>query len=167
MSNLPSPEQAHSHSLEKSSETRLSVQQPPKMKELGQLLETLDALSQRVGERTSEDNSGDMGGAGGMVATGGAKAGATARDNAIAHMPNSPVVLKKELTQHIEGEIEDLKKEARKVARTSQTGGAFELNELYGKIRKLRSLLHDIVEASIDVLKRIFIRVFIDKQAIL
>ena len=139
--------------------------QPPKMKELGQLLETLDSLTQRVSERTGEDTSGDLGGAGGSTGTGGQRR-ASPRDAAIALMPSAPAILQAELAKHIEKEIKQLERKVMKAGRVTREGGAFEMNELYARIRKLRSLLREVVEASVDLLKRLFIRVFIDKQPI-
>jgi len=51
--------------------SKLIVRQPAKMAELNKLLETFENLNARVGERTSEDNSGDMGGGGGGATGGG------------------------------------------------------------------------------------------------
>lgn len=165
MADLNSPEKAHmGSSPENVSESRLIVTQPPKMKELGQLLETLDGLTQRVSERSGEDASSDLGGAGSAGAAGQRRA--SPRDAAIALMPSAPAVLQAELAKHIEKEIKMLERRVSSARSASKAGGAFELNELYARIRKLRSLLREIVEASVDILKRLFIKVFIDKQPI-
>lgn len=166
MADLNSAEKAQMSSApEKVSESRLIVTQPPKMKELGQLLETLDSLTQRVSERTGEDTSSDLGGAGGSTGAAGQRR-ASPRDAAIALMPTAPAVLQAELAKHIEKEIKMLERKVSSARNASKAGGAFELNELYARIRKLRALLREVVEASVDLLKRLFIRVFIDKQPI-
>ncbi|NOS67721.1 MAG: hypothetical protein HOO67_05155 [Candidatus Peribacteraceae bacterium] len=152
----------------KSIETgRLIVRQPGKLQELTNLLETFENLNARVSERTGEDRSGDMGGAG-AGATGGQQGtqGATARDLAIKNIPVAQIMQKK-LAQHIQQEAHKLEKLARKVSRSSAPGSAHKLNELYSKIRRLNALIHDILEASLEVLKRFFVRVFIDNQPIL
>lgn len=152
-----------SSSPEKATENRLIVTQPPKMKELGQVLDAIDNLAQRVGERTSEDVSGDLGSSGGSAA---GQKRASPRDAAIALMPTAPAVLQAELAKHIEQEIKQLERKVSRAGAMSKAGGAYELNELYARIRKLRSLLREILEASVDLLKRLFIKVFIDKQPI-
>lgn len=165
MADLNSSEKAHmSSSPEKATENRLIVTQPPKMKELGQVLDAIDNLAQRVSERSSEDVSGDLGSSGGSSGTGQKRA--SPRDAAIALMPTAPAVLQAELAKHIEQEIKQLERKVSRAGAMSKAGGAYELNELYARIRKLRSLLREIVEASVDLLKRLFIRVFIDKQPI-
>ena len=164
MADLNSSEKAHmSSSPEKATENRLIVTQPPKMKELGQVLDAIDNLAQRVGERTSEDVSGDLGSSGGSAA---GQKRASPRDAAIALMPTAPAVLQAELAKHIEQEIKQLERKVSRSGAMSRAGGAYELNELYARIRKLRSLLREILEASVDLLKRLFIKVFIDKQPI-
>lgn len=156
-------------SASKSIETaRLIVRQPGKLQELTNLLETFENLNMRVSERTGEDRSGDLGGAGVGAATGGQQGtqGTTARDLAIKNIPIAAIMQKK-LTQHIQQETRRLEKLARTVSRSSAPGSAHKLNELYAKIRRLNALIHDILQASIDVLKRFFVRVFIDQQPIL
>jgi signal transduction histidine kinase len=164
MADLNSSEKAHmSSSPEKATENRLIVTQPPKMKELGQVLDAIDNMAQRVGERTSEDVSGDLGSSGGSAA---GQKRASPRDAAIALMPTAPAVLQAELAKHIEQEIKQLERKVSRAGAMSKAGGAYELNELYARIRKLRSLLREILEASVDLLKSLFIKVFIDKQPI-
>ncbi len=153
----------------KSVETsKLIVRQPAKLAELGKLLETFDNLSARVSERQGEDVSGDLGGGGG---TGGSKAaqkddGVSPRDLAIERIPPFEIVRKK-LEGHIHGEVRKLEKQARRLSRASQPGSAYKLNDIYSRIRRLNALLYQMVEASMEMLKRFFIRVFIDQQPIL
>ncbi len=71
------------------------------------------------------------------------------------------------LSQHIRQETRKLERLAKAAARSVQPGAAYTLNELYAKIRRLQALIAEILQASIDVLKRLFIRVFIDQQPIL
>ncbi len=151
-------------SIEKS---KLIVEQPQRLVDLGLLLDTLDkvAATGKVNERNREDASGDLGGAG----TGsGAKGddGTSARDMIIARMPPMEIVRQK-LEVHIQGEVRKLEKLARRQARHAKPGDAHALNNLYARIRRLNSLLHELVEASVDLLKRLFIRVFVDNQSII
>lgn len=146
--------------------SRLIVRQPGKLQELTSLLETFENLSARVSERTGEDRSGDMGGAG--MGTGGRQGlqGATARDIAIKNIP-APAIMQQKLATHIRKETMKLEHLARAVARSSAPGSAHKLNSLYAKIRRMNAMIHDMLEASMEVLKRLFIRVFIDNQPIL
>lgn len=154
-------------SVSSSAESKaLRVVQPKQLAELGQILETIDALSMRVSEQQGEDRSSDMGGAGGAMATsGGRSTGTSARDEAIARMPPMPIVRKK-LEQHIHQEIKDLKRKAN-AASLSKAGSAHSLNELYSRIRRLQSLLSEMLQAGADIIKRLYVRVFVDKQPIL
>lgn len=152
----------------KSVETsKLIVRQPAKLAELGKLLETFDNLSARVSERQGEDVSGDLGG-GGTGGTAGTKGdgGISPRDLAIERIPPFEIVRKK-LEGHIHGEVRKLEKQARRLSRASQPGSAYKLNDIYSRIRRLNALLYQMLEASVEMLKRFFIRVFIDQQPIL
>lgn len=153
-------------SLEK---PRLIVQQPSKLRELTNLLETFENLNARVSERMGEDISGDMGGAGG--ATGSGQQGDDAvspREKAIRTMPSEPEVLRTHLNGHIRQEVRKLDRRARKLARNvGHPGGACTLNELYAKIHRLNTLLAELIDATLEVLKRLFVRVFIDRQPVL
>jgi hypothetical protein len=164
------PETSNTANAPRSMETsKLIVRQPAKMAELNKLLETFENLNARVSERMGEDISGDMGG-GGTGATGGTQgddAVVSPREKAIRAMPTAPEILRQKLGTQIQKEVHSLSKEAKKFARSSQPGAAFHLNEIYAKIRRLNSLLADLVEASMEVLKRLFIKVFIDNQSIL
>ena len=154
-------------SLKSVETSRLVVRQPGKLQELTSLLETFENLSARVSERTGEDRSGDLGGAG-AGAAGGTQGtqGASARDQAIKNIPAAPV-MQARLQTHIHQEMRTLEALARSVARSSAPGAAHRLNALYAKIRRLNGLIHDILQASVEVLQRLFTRVFIDRQPIL
>ena len=146
---------------------RLIVGQPAKMVELNKLLDTFDNLSARVGERTSEDSSGDLGGAGAGATAGqqGAQ-GKSARDLAIQKIP-MPEIMQQKLALHIRQETRRLERLARQAARRTGPGSAHQLNAVYAKIRRLHALVYEILDASLEVLKRLFVRVFIDQQPIL
>ena len=74
----------------------------------------------------------------------------------------------KQLARHIEKEVKTLRRKVRRAARrASKPGNAHKLNELYAQIRQLNALLANLFEASYEVVKRLFVRVFIDKQTIL
>jgi hypothetical protein len=152
----------------KSIETaRLIVRQPGKLQELTNLLETFENLNARVSERTSEDRSSDLGSAGaGATAGQQGQQGTSARDLAIKNLP-AAAMMQQQLARHIQKETRKLERLARKVSRSSAPGSAHKLNELYAKIRRMNALIHDILEASLEVLKRFFVRVFIDNQPIL
>lgn len=147
--------------------SKLIVRQPAKLEELGNLLTTIENLHQRVSETGSEDRSGDLGGAGqGATAGTAGTRQVSPRDQAIAAIP-VPTVMQRQLASHIEQEVKQLQRQARRITRLSRPGAAHRLNELYAKIRRLNSLLADIFEASYEVLKRLFIKIFIDRQPIL
>jgi hypothetical protein len=153
--------------------SKLIVRQPAKLAELSKLLETFDNLNARVGERMGEDRSGDWSGAGtGAGAGAGSGSGkgddddVSPREKAIREIP-APALVRERLEQHIEKEVHRLERQAKALARSGKPGAAYHLNELYAKIRKLNSLFGKLVELAEDVLKRFFIRVFIDKQPIL
>ncbi|MCA9370942.1 MAG: hypothetical protein KC680_03205 [Candidatus Peregrinibacteria bacterium] len=149
-----SPETAH-----------LVVTQPEKFQGLLDTISLMDKVSERMGE----DRSGDMGSSG-SGAVGSSSQGddntQSARAQAIANLPEL-AVMRSDLSSYIQKEIKVLRKQVRRKAyRASKPGSAHQLNELYGKIRRLNSLLSELMEASVDVLKRIFIRVFIDRQSL-
>src|SRR5438046_2944824 len=85
-------------SLEK---PRLIVNQPGKLRELNNLLQTFENLNTRVSERVGEDISGDMGGGGGAASgTGGAQGDdqtVSPREKAILSMPTEPNVLREKI----------------------------------------------------------------------
>lgn len=160
-----SPSKGPSSSPSKAAEQKLIVNQPKAVEGILNVIGSIEALQQRVSERSSEDAAGDWSGAG--ATTGGkAQTGTSARDRAIAAMP-APELVQQQLKQHIEKEITTLHKKAKRAAKSNKAGGAFELNEIYSNIRRLQALLKDILQASYDTLKRLFVRVFIDKQSIL
>lgn len=159
----PSPEKGNQHK-ESAEAKHLVVTQPEKFQGLLDTISLMDKVSERIGE----DNSGDMGGTGGgsQGGRGDDDDAKSVRAEAIANMPDTPEI-RQQLSAYIQKEIKSLRKQVRKQAfRASKPGSAHKLNELYAKIRRLNNLLSELMEASVDVIKRIFIRVFIDKQSI-
>ncbi len=146
--------------------SKLVVKQPAKLAELTSLLETFENLNARVSETTGEDRSGDMGGGGTGGSTKGDDQAVSARDLAIKRIPR-PEAMREKLQNHIRKEVHSLERKASAAARGSRPGSAHNLNEIYARIRRLNTLLAEILEASVELLKRLFIRVFIDKQSIL
>lgn len=133
--------------------------------QLGSFLEDINRISESTGSGPGEQWSG--GGSGtGMTQTQGGAAVVSARDLAIANLP-APAVMQKQLEKHIQDEVKKLRKETKRIARMGKPGAAYHLNQLYARIHTLNSLLSQIFEASYDVLKRMFVRVFIDRQPIL
>jgi hypothetical protein len=142
------------------------VNQPLTMSnQLQEFLSGLDVISE-----TSPGGPGEhwTGGApsGGMTAqAGGQASGTSPRDQAIANLP-APAVMQKEIAKHIKVEIKKLRREAKRIARVGQPGGAYHLVQLYGKIHRLNALLKEIFDSSLEVIKRIYVRIFIDRQPI-
>lgn len=120
------------------------------------------------GETAGENGASDWGGSGTGTA-GGTAGGSTqqmsARDHALAQLP-TPVKMQKQLEAHIRAEVKELRKQTRVIIRARKPGSAYALAQMYAKIRRLNALLADLLEASYDVLKRLFVKVFVDRQAI-
>jgi len=147
-----------------STEAKHLVTQPEKMKGLEGLLETI-SLMDKVSETMGEDRSGDMGG-GAQGSTKKSDDTVSVRATALANLPDTPE-MRKHLSGYIQKEIKTLRTEVRKKTfRASKPGSAYQINELYKKIRRLNSLLAELMETSVDALKRLFVKVFIDKQAL-
>lgn len=139
------------------------VLQPGKAEGLAMLVAEINELPS---ENTGEDRSGDWSGATGTaVATTQGTEQSSVRDQAMANLP-VPVKMQKALEAHIRAEIKDLRGQAKIITRSRKPGSAYALALLYAKIRHLNALLADLLEASYDVLKRLFVKVFIDKQPI-
>ena len=138
------------------------VTQPDKLESL---LDSINRITEKNASGPSND--GPMGGtAQGTQGAGAKQQGPSPRDQAIAAIP-SPAMVQTQLAQHIQKEVRQLRREAGKITRLGQPGSAYQLTILYARIRRLNALLNELFEASYDVLKRLFIRVFIDKQPIL
>lgn len=150
------------HSKESAEAKHLVVTQPDKFQGL---LETI-SLMDKVSERLGEDNSSDMGGAGSSGSGQGDDGSTSTRAAAIENIPDAPE-MRKSLGAYIQKEIKILRKQARKKSfHASKPGSAHQINDLYSKIRRLNTLFAELMETSVDALKRLFIKVFIDKQSL-
>lgn len=144
------------------------VVQPVKLDlsvQLGSILEQVNLISENAADNPAEQWSGSPGTTTSARTTS-ATTAVSARQQAIANIP-APAVMQKELEKHIRSEVKHLRKQAQNIARISHPGAAYRLNEIYAKIRKLNALLSELLEASYEVVKRFFIRVFVDRQPIL
>lgn len=143
----------------------LIVSQPKKLEGLLDTINLLNTVSERIGE----DRSGDLGGGGGG-STGGQQgdddAAQSQRDQAIANLP-APVAMQTKLKTHIEKEIKTVRKNIKKAeGNVVRPGSAYKLNELYARIRRLEGIMRELLEASVEVIERLYIRIFIDKQSV-
>ncbi len=134
-----------------------AVFQPQKLKEIVEVVDLMGTVANRI----REDNSGDLPGGG---ARGSQKSsGTTARDEAIAKAP--PVaVMQQKLVAHLKEERAEIQKQAKAMAHSNAPGAAWTITELYRKMRRLSSLISQILEASADMVKRFYISAFIDRQ---
>ena len=137
----------------------IAVAQPQKLENLLDTIELLNTVSERIGE----SKSGDLG-----SGSGNARKGAVSqqswREQAIAALPETPI-MQQQLEQHIRTEIKTLRKEMRSTAKhVTKPGGAHKLNSLYARIRRLNGILQQLFSASVEAIKRLYIRVFVDKQ---
>lgn len=143
----------------------MNVFQPPKLTEFVDMIDLMGKIS----ERAAEDRSAGLGSGGAMQTSGqqaGSQGDASARDAAIAVLPAAPT-MKQKLVSHIHAEIHSLNKRASSLSRRDAKGSAYELNELYKKIRTLSNLIAQILEASADIIRRFYIALFVDHQPIL
>lgn len=141
----------------------LTVTQPATVSSLLETLNSIDQLTERVGE----DRSGDTGGSGGPMQSGATRGRTVSlRDQAIASLPSEQIMQKK-LEEKIRTEVRSLRKQIRSIPSSGKPGAAFRLNKLYARIRMLNRLLATLLESSLDVIRRLFIRVFVDEQPIL
>ncbi len=144
------------------------VSQPVKIETGGQLLgsflEDINKMSESAPSGPGEQGTSGTGGA--MQTTGGSTPVVSSRDQAIANVPAAKV-MQKQLEAHIKAEVKKLRKQAHTIARINQPGGAYRLNQLYTRIHHLNALLAELFSSSIDVVKRLFVKVFIDKQTVL
>lgn len=139
----------------------LIVAQPEK---LGSILEAIESLTEPREIPTEKQGENGGGGSAAAIATT-THATFSPRDLAIANLPPQ-ATMHRALQKHIEVEVRRLRREASRVT-ASHPGGAFRLNRIYANIRTLNKLLLELLHASYETLKLFFIRVFIDRQAIL
>jgi hypothetical protein len=155
-----SVEKGSSASPERSERPLIAVAQPKKLEGLLDTINLLNTVSERIGDKASENWSG---GATGQQAS--AAQGQTWRDEAIANLPATPA-MQRELRTHIEKEIATLQKEVHAIARrAAKPGAGYKLTKLYARIRRLNGILQELLESSVDVVKRLYIRIFVDKQS--
>ncbi len=136
------------------------VFQPPKLREIVEVIDLMGTVASRI----REDKRGDLPVGGAAAGTGqGTQTAVTARDEAIAKIP--PVlIMQQKLVLHIRKEVRSIEREARILSKSKNRGSAYTLSELYRKIRRLSSLLSDILEASAEMVKRFYVSVFIDRH---
>lgn len=149
-------------SLESSQESvQLTVLQPEKIQSLLLVLSDLEKISEAV----SEDKSQDLGRAGTGAATGAGddSAQSSVRQKAIQSLPSTSV-MRGRLTKHLQVEVRQLERRAKRLARSSRKGSAYLLNELYARIRKLQALIAELMDAAADTVRRFYIRLFVDHQ---
>lgn len=162
--NTPSSSESN-NALSTSPDLHSRVMQPKRLDGMDQILDVINvmgSISEKMSERAPQ-----MGG-GAMTSQGdqGQSAGKSKRDDAIANLPKVEVMQKK-LVDHIDNEINDLKKIAKKISASKEIGWAYKLNQIYARIRRLAALAGEILNASLDVIKRFYILVFIDEQPLL
>lgn len=160
-----SPETGRVLSSGAESTAALIVTQPPKVEMLLDALAAIDKISERIGE----DRSGDMGGGGGKTAGKGddATAATSVRNQKIANLPTQEA-MRMELQKEIEKEVVELHREVKRARkRLTRPGAAYKLNALYARMRRLNSLIAELIDAAYDVVKRLFIKVVIDRQKVL
>ena len=165
MSTNASPEAGDKKETSVETSPALIVSQPKKLEGLLETLMLLDKVSETIGE----DHSGDMGS--GVKGSGNgdddSKKKISLREQAIANLPAMPV-MQKRLKAHIETEVRRLRREIKHATRkASKPGAACKFNTLYARIRRLNSLLADLFEASQEVLKRLYVKIFVDKQRVI
>ncbi len=163
MAILKSTIESAQSSISASSEvTQGVVFQPQKLKEVVDIIDLMGNISSRV----REDSSGDMGGGGGGTAQGDqgtAGSQTSQRDEKIKNIPPIPM-MQKELVSHLYKEINTLEKQVQSMKTQKGKGSAYMIAEMYKRIRKLSSLITEIVHASTEMIRRFYITVFIDKQ---
>ena len=139
------------------------VFQPPKLREIVEVIDLMGTVASRV----REDKRGDLPTAGGTAAgTGTAQTGTTARDEAIAKIP-APAIMQQKLVEHIRREVRTVERQAKTLSKSQKPGSAYLLSELYRKIRRLSSLISELLAASTEMIKRFYVSIFIDRHPII
>lgn len=150
-----------SSTLFKSAEISSSVVfQPQKLKEIVEVVDLMGTVASRI----REDGTGGFptGGGSGSKAQQGSS-GTTARDDAIAKAP-SVAIMQQKLVAHLKEERAQIRRQAKAMAHSNAPGAAWTITELYRKMRRLSSLISQILEASAEMIKRFYISAFIDQQ---
>ena len=60
--------------------------------------------------------------------------------------------------------MNELERTSRRIARLSSRGSAYLLTQTYARIRKIQSLIEELVDAALEVIERLYVRLFIDHQ---
>jgi hypothetical protein len=147
---------------EAASETmQLAVRQPEKIRSLLVVLADLEKISEIV----SEDRSHDLGAGGSGTGTGddGSSGQISARQKAIQSLPSIPAMRQK-VTLHLQAEVKQLERKAKLLAHSTKKGSAYLLNELYARIRKIQTFIAELIDAAEELVKQLYIRLFIDHQ---
>ncbi len=129
-------------------------------------LEGINSLRVSESEAGGPSEQGGASSGGTAITAQGGSTAISARQQAIANLP-AQAIMQRQLQKHIRMEVKKLRSQANAIARTSRPGAAYHLNQLYARIRSLNALLAELFESSVEALKRLFIRVFIDRQTIL
>ncbi|OGJ54905.1 hypothetical protein A3D11_03020 [Candidatus Peribacteria bacterium RIFCSPHIGHO2_02_FULL_49_16] len=164
--NLPKKGLAKSLPSKEPEEVRVS--QPGQQAKLEQLLTAINSIT-LPSETVSEDISSDLGSGNSSQVSQSKTDDAQKfinREEAIAHIP-SQELMQMQLKKHIEKEVKELRREAHHLVISRKPGAADKLNKLYARIRNLNGLLAQLLISSYEMVKRFFIKVFIDKQPIL
>lgn len=147
-------------SLTPSEAKTLIVSQP---RRLESILMDIAALESESISETSSGGPGNSWSGGASGQSGKKTSTISPRDLAIAHLP-SPKSMQQTLQKHIEQEIAVLRSQAGSIAQAQKRGAAYKLNEMYSRIRRLKAFLWELTHASVDLIRRTFIRVFVDRQ---
>lgn len=141
----------------------IEVSQPRQSQKLEKLLEEVDAVVTEPEQSGPGEHKAMTAGKGG---SGQKSLASSSLQKQEAPLPESEVMQQK-LNQRIEQEITILRKEANKTSHLKKPGAANKISKLYARIRNLRRLLADISSASYEVVKRLFVRIFINKQPLI
>lgn len=123
--------------------------------------ETEGRVSEVISEQASEDKK-DIGQAAGNQAAGQAMSPNQAvniellKQKILQNLPSEKIMMK-QIQREIEKEIDYLHQRAMKMLR-SQNVNFFEMNNLLRKIRELKGILIELVKASLDSLKTLWLR---------
>ena len=140
---------------------KLTVKQPERIQSLLTVLSDLESISERVSETADHDL-----GSGGPASAGAGSRGddsQSIRAQAIKSLPSTSV-MRGRLTRHLEHDVRQLERRAKRMARRVGKGSAYLLNELYARIRKIQALIAELVDATAEVVRRLYIRLFVDHQ---
>lgn len=162
MADTPTSAERETGALSPSVEHAVLVVQQPRRLEA--MLVEIGDISEEAPTHVSEEGTSSGGAKGSQKST--VASHISPREHAIANLPPPPT-MQKELQKHIQGEVKKLRREANRIVRLSRPGAAFRLNLIYTRIRSLRKLLSELWEASYETFRRLFIRIFIDKQPVL